>query len=111
PFATPAVAQDFPKKQPIRIIVPVPPGGGTDGIARITAEFLTKRMGQTVVVENRPGASSTIGADHVAKSPPDGYTLLVTGGEFAIVPSVRKVPYTFDDFTYLVRPFNNPTVI
>ena len=110
-FATPAVAQDYPKKQPIKLVVPVPAGGGTDAIARVTAEFLSKRMGQTVVVENRPGAASTIGADFVSKSPPDGYTILLTGAEFAIVPTVRKVPYGYDDFTYLVRAFNIPTVM
>jgi len=110
-FASPAPAQDFPKKQPIRLIVPVPAGGATDAIARVTADFLGKRIGQSVVVENRPGAASTIGADLVAKSPPDGYAILLTGAEFAIVPTVRKVPYGFDDFTYLVRPFNIPTVM
>jgi tripartite-type tricarboxylate transporter receptor subunit TctC len=107
---TPATAQDWPKKQPIKLVVPSAAGGGTDAIARTTAEFLSKRLGQTVVVENKPGASSTIGADAVSKSPPDGYTFLLTGAEFAIVPTVRKVPYSFDDFTYLVRAFNIPTV-
>jgi tripartite-type tricarboxylate transporter receptor subunit TctC len=59
-----------------------------------------------VVVENKPGASSTIGADFVAKAPADGYTLLFTGGEFAVVPAVRNnLPYKYDDFTYLVRAF------
>jgi tripartite-type tricarboxylate transporter receptor subunit TctC len=104
-ISLPAFAQDFPKKQPIKIVVPVPPGGATDVLARITAEFLQRRIGQTVIVENRPGAGSTIGADLVAKSPADGYTLLFGGSEFAVVPAVRKVPYKLDDFTYLVRAF------
>src|ERR1700752_1351632 len=104
-LAGPAMAQDFPKKQPLRIVVPVPPGGGTDMMARITAEFLQRRLGQTVIVENKPGASSTIGADFVARAPADGYTILFGGSEFAVVPAVRSVPYKFDDFTYLTRGF------
>ena len=67
-FAAPAVAQNFPLKQPIRLVVPVPAGGVTDAIARVMADFLGKRIGQSVVVENRPGAASTIGTDFVAKS-------------------------------------------
>ena len=110
-IAMPAVAQEFPKKQPIKIVVPVPPGGATDSLARITADFLSRRIGQTVIVDNKPGASSTIGADAVARAPADGYTIFFGGGEFAVVPAVRKVPYTFDDFTYLVRAFNVPTVM
>ena len=105
-FASPAAAQDFPKKQPIKIVVPVPPGGGTDVLARITAEYLQRRLGQTVIVENKPGASSTIGADLVARSPADGYTLLFVGPEFAAVPAVRPtMPYKFDELTYLIRGF------
>ncbi|HSV82992.1 MAG TPA: tripartite tricarboxylate transporter substrate binding protein [Ramlibacter sp.] len=108
----PAMAQEFPRKQPIKIVVPVPAGGGTDVLARITAEFLQRRLGQSVVVENRPGASSVIGADYVAKSAPDGYTLLFVGGEYALLPAVRKeMPYKFDQMTYLVRPFVYPTMV
>lgn len=109
---TPAMAQDFPRKQPIKIVVPVPPGGGTDILARVTAEFLQRRLGQSVVVENRPGASGVIGGDFVAKAPADGYTLLFQGGEYALVPAVRKeMPFRFDEMTYLVRPFVYPTVV
>lgn len=108
----PAMAQEFPRKQPIKIVVPVAPGGGTDVLARITAEFLQRRLGQAVVVENRPGASSVIGVDYVAKAAPDGYTLLFNGGEFALLPAVRKeLPYKFDEMTYLVRPFVYPTLV
>ena len=77
----PATAQEFPKKQPIRLVVAVNAGGATDALARVTAEFLSKRLGQTVLVENKPGASGTIGADSVARAAPDGYTLLVTGSD------------------------------
>jgi tripartite-type tricarboxylate transporter receptor subunit TctC len=109
---SPALAQDYPRKQPIRIVVPVPPGGTTDALARSTAEFLQRRMGQSVIVENKPGASSTIGADFVAKSPADGYTVLFTGAEFALVPAVRSnLPYKYDEMTYLVRTFNIPALV
>jgi tripartite-type tricarboxylate transporter receptor subunit TctC len=105
-IASPAMAQEYPKKQPVKIVVPVPAGGLTDAIARVTAEFLQRRLGQAVVVENRPGASSTIGSDYVAKSPPDGYTLLLVGAELAVLPAVRSnLPYKLEDFTFLTRPF------
>jgi tripartite-type tricarboxylate transporter receptor subunit TctC len=106
-----AQAQEWPTKQPIKIVVPVPPGGGTDGIARITAEHLQRRLGQAVIVENRPGASSTIGADLVFKAPADGYTLLMVGAEFAVVPATRTVPYKIDQFTYLTRAYTVPAML
>jgi tripartite-type tricarboxylate transporter receptor subunit TctC len=111
-FAPSAVAQEFPGKQPIRIVVPVTAGGTADVMARITAEFLRQRLGQTVLVENRTGGSSTIGIGYVAKAPADGYTILYVGPEFAVVPAVRKnLPYNYNDFTYLVRPFTRPAVL
>jgi len=103
--AAPAMAQDFPTKHPIKIIVAVNPGGATDNLARVTAEFLGRRLGQTVIVENKPGASGTIGADYVNKAPADGYTIFIAGSEFAAVPATRKVPYKFDEMTYLIRGF------
>jgi tripartite-type tricarboxylate transporter receptor subunit TctC len=100
------MAQEFPRKQPIRVVVAAPPGAGTDVRARITAEFLQKRLGQNVIVENKPGAGSAIAADHVAKSPADGYTIFLTANEFGALPAVRKnLPYKFNDFTFLIRPF------
>jgi len=107
-----ATAQEFPTRQPIKIVVPVPAGGAADALARITAEFLRQRLGQTVVVENKPGASSTIGIGYVAKAPADGYTLLFVGPEFSVVPAVRKnLPYNYDDFAYLARPFTRSAVL
>src|SRR3979411_34133 len=71
------VAQDFPAK-PVRVVVPFPPGGGADALARLLGPQLASRWGQQVIVENKPGASGHIGADFVAHSPADGYTLLMS---------------------------------
>lgn len=76
-FCTAAWAQTFPTK-PVRLIVSFPPGGATDTFSRTAAAELTKTLGQQVIVENRPGAGTTIAAEYVAKSPPDGHTLLFT---------------------------------
>ena len=89
-----AAAQAFPSKQ-IRIVVPFPPGGATDILARAVAQDLQKAYGQTTLVENRPGAGGNLGADLVAKSPGDGYTLLMgTVGTHGInVALYSKMPY------------------
>jgi tripartite-type tricarboxylate transporter receptor subunit TctC len=107
----PAMAQEFPKKQPIKIVIATQPGGATDVLARITAEFLQRRLEQTVIVEAKPGASGTIGADYVAKAPADGYTIFLAGSEFAAVPAVRATPYKFDEMTFLVRGFLVPPMM
>ncbi|MDQ6881552.1 MAG: tripartite tricarboxylate transporter substrate binding protein [Pseudomonadota bacterium] len=85
----------YPAKA-IRIIVPFPPGGTTDVLARILSQRMTAAWGQPVLVENRPGAGSTLGADMVAKSPADGYTLLMGAAHHTIAQSVyAKLPYHF----------------
>lgn len=93
--------------QPIHIVVPASVGGTSDTIARIFADFLQRRVGQPVVVENKPGATGSIGTSLVSKAPADGYTLLFNGSEFSAMPAVRKnLNYNYEDFTYLVRCFS-----
>src|SRR5262245_25398193 len=75
-LAAPAAAAEYPAR-PIRFIVPFPPGGGVDIVARTVGEKLGTRLAQTIVVDNRPGAGTTLGTTLAAKSAPDGYTLLV----------------------------------
>ena len=82
--------QSYPNK-PIKMIAPYPPGGGVDTVARLVAERLSVRIGQTIAVENRPGAGATIGADALAKSPADGYTIMLGSiTDYAIAPHVHK---------------------
>ena len=91
--AAPAFCQQWPDRA-VRIVVPFPPGGNTDTIARITADYLAQRFARPVIVENRPGAGGAIAAELVAKSPPDGYTLfLATLPQMAILPAMTKTRY------------------
>ena len=90
-----AMAQAWPAK-PISLIVPFPAGGTTDVLARALAEKLTLSLGQTVIVDSKPGAGATLGADFVAKAKPDGYTLLMGAVHHTIASSVyKKLPYDF----------------
>ena len=93
-LSTTALAQGYPSRS-IRLIAPYPPGGGVDATARIIAQALTEQLGQQVVVENRSGATGRIGTEIAAKSPADGYTLLLgSGAPNAVVPSVTpNLPY------------------
>lgn len=87
-------AQTFPTK-PIRIITPFAPGGSTDVLARALGEGLQRELGQPIIVESKTGAGSVLGNDAVAKSAPDGHTILLTTGSFAIVPSLNaRLPYS-----------------
>jgi tripartite-type tricarboxylate transporter receptor subunit TctC len=94
-MAAPRVrAQSFATK-PIRIITPFSPGGSTDVLARALSDGLQRELGQPIIVESKTGAGSVLGNDAVSKSPPDGHTMLLTTGSFAIVPSLNaKLPYS-----------------
>ena len=108
----PVLAQDYPAK-PIRLVVPFPPGGGTDFMARVIMQKVGEGMNGTVVVENRGGAGSSIGTDIVAKSPADGYTLLVVSGAHAINPSIySKLPYdSVRDFAPVTMFVSGPQLL
>jgi tripartite-type tricarboxylate transporter receptor subunit TctC len=99
-----ASAQAFPSK-PVRFVIGYPPGGVNDILARVLAPPLGQLLEQPVVIDNRPGANGTVGADHVAKSQPDGYTLWLTGTPFAINAGLyAKLAYdTVKDFTPVAR--------
>ena len=106
------IASTFPQK-PIRMVVTFPAGGGTDALARLIGTDLSKTLGQPVVVDNRPGASGNIGAEFVAKSPADGYTLLIVNSSFAINPGVfRKLQFDpKNDFNAVITFASVPSVI
>jgi tripartite-type tricarboxylate transporter receptor subunit TctC len=90
---TGAAAQEAWPSKPVRIVVPFAPGGSNDVIARRLAQRLTTTLGQSVVIDNRAGGGSTIGAQHVATSPADGYTFLFVSGSLATTAAVQKTPY------------------
>ncbi len=112
-FSVGATAQDFPKR-PVKIVVPFPPGGVVDITGRLLAQELTKQLGQPVVVENKAGAGGTIGANMVAKSTPDGYTLLLGGAAtHAFAPWIYKtLPYDpVKDFAPITQLTNGPLAL
>ncbi|HZA36810.1 MAG TPA: tripartite tricarboxylate transporter substrate binding protein [Vicinamibacterales bacterium] len=91
-----AWAQAYPSRQPVRIVVGFPPGGATDIMARLMGDWLTERLGQQFLVENKPGASGNIGIEIVAKAPADGYTLLTVVTPVAINPALfSNLPFDF----------------
>jgi len=107
-----SAAQDYPAR-PVRVIVPFSPGGAVDGPMRLIAQELGKRWGQQVVVENKPGAGATIGADMVAKAAPDGYTLLLASQTNAISATLyQKLPYDpVEDFAPVTLIGREPGVL
>ena len=111
-LATSAFAQGYPTK-PAKVIVPYPPGGPTDIVARVVSQKLSEQMGQQFIVENRPGAGGNIGAEAVAKSPADGYTLLVATTAHAINPALFKsLGYNLvKDFAPVSQLTSGPLVI
>ena len=111
--AGPVAAQTYPDK-PIRLIVGFAPGGFTDVLARVIGQKLTERLGQPVIVENKPGVAGTLGADLVAKAKPDGYTLLLGhSNSNAVAPALYpKLPYdVVRDFTPVIRVATTPLLL
>ena len=108
----PAYAQEYPTR-PIRIVVPFTPGGATDIIARLMAQRFYEAWGQVATVDNRPGAGGNIGADIVAKSPPDGHTLLLTSASISVnVTLYPKLPYDVRrDFIALTQIASSPIAL
>jgi len=111
-FVATAAAQTYPSR-PVRIVIPLSPGGTTDVPGRIIAQKLSETLGQQFYVENRAGAGGTIGSDFVAKANADGYTLLLTATPFVITPHVyKKLPYdALADFTPVIRIASGPYVL
>ncbi len=126
-LANPALAQAPWPNRPIRLVVPFAPGGSTDVIARLLSEHIAQRLGQPLVIENRPGAGSTLATGQVAEAPPDGYTVLLTAisafsvgstlyrgrinwdpdRSFAHIGMTNRTPYAL--MAHRSAPFNNPT--
>lgn len=110
---SPAIAQNYPSK-PVRLVVPFPAGGATDVLARVISQKASEKLGQQLVVDNRPGAGGTIGSEQVAKATPDGYTLLIaTGSTHSINPIVNaKIPYNVErDFVPIALVANTASVL
>src|SRR6266699_2768613 len=108
-----ASAQDaFPSK-PVHLLVPFPPGGAVDIVGRTLGDELSKRWGQSVIIENRPGAGGTIASQAAAKAPPDGYTLIIVATGHAINPHLyAKLPYdSFNDFTPITLIGTSPNML
>jgi tripartite-type tricarboxylate transporter receptor subunit TctC len=110
-FANVAYAQTYPAK-PIRLIVAAAPGGGTDFMARAVGQKLSEALGQQVVVDNRPGAGSTLGFELAMKAPPDGYTLLMITPSWSINPSLYPIKFdAANDYTPILLVARGPFVI
>lgn len=110
---TAVFAQDAYPSKPLRLVIGFPPGGAADTIARVYADGLSKELKQTVIVDNRPGAGTTIAADYVAKSPGDGYTLYIggaslMGGDNALYKNLR---YTSADFLPVTQLTTAPLLL
>ena len=107
-----ASAQDYPSK-PIRFISPFAPGGGTDTLGRALAPVLTRTLGQNVIVENRPGGNTVIGAEIAFRAPADGYTMLIMSPTYTVNPFIRsKLPYDAPkDFTGVTRLASTAMII
>jgi tripartite-type tricarboxylate transporter receptor subunit TctC len=111
PALAATASENYPAR-PIRLIVPQAPGGSNDIMARYVANHLTTSLGKQVVVDNRPGAEGIIGTEMVARSSPDGYTLLMASAAFTMNPAVRKLPYDpLRAFDWVAMLGTGPTVL
>ena len=115
PAVTPASAQTgapYPSK-PIKLVVPFPPGGGADFLGRLLAQKMGEGLQQAIVVDNKPGAATSIGSDAVAKAAPDGYTLLLLLRDMALNPSLMpSLPYdTLKSFAWIGKVGDGPFVL
>ncbi len=109
--AATAAAQSWPTK-PVHLVAPFAPGGGSDFIARLIAQKLSERMGQQVLVENRPGAGSNLGAEYVVKSAPDGYTILLTPASYTVNASLYKLSWdSLADIAPIIQLSQGPFVV
>ncbi len=101
----------YPNK-PVKIIVPFAPGGGSDFMARLLTRQLTEKLGQPVIVENRPGAGGNLGADIALKAPADGHTLLLTAASYTVNPAVYKLSFDpLKDITPIAQLARGPFII
>jgi tripartite-type tricarboxylate transporter receptor subunit TctC len=109
---SPITQAAYPEK-PIKVIVPFAPGGGTDLVARTIALTMTEELGQPVIIDNKPGGSTVVGTDALAKSPPDGYSLVVATFAHAVNPNLKtKLPYSQDkDFAPIILVGVSPNVV
>src|SRR5207302_10478854 len=107
----PAMAQKYPAK-PVRILVPFAPGGGSDFIARFTAQRLTDALGSQVIVENRPGAGGLLGIEQGVKSDPDGYTLTLIASSYTVNAALYPLKYDpIADITPVVQISQGPMIV
>jgi len=106
-----AQSQQYPIK-PIRIIIPFAPGGGSDLIGRLIAQKLTERLGQQVIVENKPGAGGNLGAEQAIRAPADGYTLLLVAGSYTVNPSLYKLSWdSANDISPIIQLSQGPFLV
>src|ERR1700730_13132859 len=107
----PAAAQEYPAR-PVRVIIPFPPGGSNDVVGRLIGTHLGERLGKQVIIDNRSGAGGVIGTEAVAKSPPDGYTLLMISLAHAVNPWLYKLTYDpIKDFAPIGLLAKGPNVL
>ncbi|HJQ64197.1 MAG TPA: tripartite tricarboxylate transporter substrate-binding protein, partial [Burkholderiales bacterium] len=114
PLFAPALAFAAPNypARPVRIVVPVPAGGGVDSLARVVGQHFNALWGQPFIVDNRPGAGGSLGAEIVSRATPDGYTLMVSSSSYVTNAAIRKTPYDpIRDFQPITKLTTNPYIV